>query len=127
MLETGDIRVNEAMLGSETRTQAVWHRSESVPSHIRIGADFWNEGEAAAAFMIAHEYGHVIQRQLKGLIYDNPEARMSNSLWNNLTAGPTRNTDIGYLFFGATQDDANRYACSVTTPSSTYTLGYCGR
>jgi RHS repeat-associated protein len=124
MLEAGLIK-NEPMKGKERRTQVQWHTREDVASYIRIGPDFWKQGEAAAAFMIAHEYGHVMQRQLKRLIYDSPDTQMSNNLWNNMTGGPLRHTDVGYLFFGGTQDDADRYACSVTTQPSVYTASQC--
>lgn len=122
MLENGRLVANEAMEGTETRVQAV-HYADDRPSYLRIGPNFWAEGSDAAAFTLSHDYGHVIQKERLGLIYD-PSSTMTLSQWNLLTATP-KDGGPGQAFFEATQADANRFACSVTIYQTGYHQRFC--
>lgn len=56
ILQSGRIVTNQPMVGPENRVQVV-HHPDTRPSYIRIGPAFWDEGEAAAAWTLAHDYG----------------------------------------------------------------------
>jgi RHS repeat-associated protein len=123
MLRNGRIVVRpDTMEGPERRVQTV-HFTDARPSYLRIGPDFWNEGDAAAAWTLGHDYGHVIQKRLLGLIY-GASTRMDLQTWNLITSTPYDH-GAGTMFLQASQRDASLYACSITLVRTSYHDRYC--
>jgi RHS repeat-associated protein len=127
MLQTGRIIANEPMRGNERRVQA-HHYPDARPSYLRIGPDFWSQGTADTAYTLAHDYAHVLQKQILGLIFPTGWALIDGPMdlarWNYVTAFPD-DGGIGLAFYIASQWDADRYACSVTVAQSSYHATYC--
>lgn len=121
MLESGRIVANEPMRGSERRVQSVL--KFDAPSYLRLGPVFYSQAFADAAFTLAHDYGHIVQRERLNLIYADPSEQMSATDWFELTRTP-EDDGPGEAYFNAQQHDANRYACNVTLMKSRY-HSYC--
>jgi RHS repeat-associated protein len=121
MLKTGRIVGNKPMFNNPVaQVDHYW----GGPSNIRLGPEFFSLNKADAAWVGAHEYGHVLQRETLNLIFGAPEDAMDPHAWFAITS-KVGDGGEGDAYFNAQQKDADRYACSVITGGGDYATHYC--
>ena len=120
MLENGRIVSSQQLEGTENRAQVV--HPFAAPDTIRIGPAFWGYSLVEMSWMISHEYGHVLQRLISGLVYF--DRRLSVRGWFELTAR-AKDGSTGSMYAKLQQYDANMFSCSVVVDASSFSQRYC--